>query len=103
MGLDYAAEHLLAAVRSVAVSEGQLRTRLQTAWDESVQLVWEKPCLTPELLARFKALWDRVTDETAGPRSTRLRQFERVRGRRSLRRAPRACGRNSGHGDAGST
>ena len=39
MGLDYAAEHLLAAVRSVAVSEGQLRTRLQTAWDESVQLV----------------------------------------------------------------
>ncbi len=75
MGLDYAAEHLLAAVRSVAVSEGQLRTRLQTAWDESVQLVWEKPCLTPELLARFKALWDRVTDETAGPRSTRLRQL----------------------------
>ena len=75
MGLDDAAERLLAAVRSVAVSEGQLRTRLQTAWDESVQLVWEKPCLTPELLARFKALWDRVTDETAGPRSTRLRQL----------------------------
>ncbi len=72
MSLGYAAEHLLAAVRSVAVSEGQLQTRLQTAWDESAELVWEKPCLTPELLARFKALWDRVTDKTAGPRSTRL-------------------------------
>jgi hypothetical protein len=37
--------------------------------------VWERPCLTTELLARFKALWDRVTDATAGPRSTRLRQL----------------------------
>ena len=35
----------------------------------------EKPCLTTELLARFKALWDRVTDPTAGPRSTRLRRL----------------------------
>jgi hypothetical protein len=75
VSLDYAAEHLLAAVRSVAVSEGPLQTRLQTAWDESVQHVWEKPCLTTELLARFKALWDQVTDPTAGPRSTRLRQL----------------------------
>jgi hypothetical protein len=40
---------------------------------ESVQHVWEKPCLITELLARFKALWDRVTDPTAGPRSTRVR------------------------------
>lgn len=75
VNLDYAADHPLGAVRSVAVSEGPFQTRLQTAWDESVQHVWEKPCLTTELLARFKALWDRVTDLTAGPRSTGLRQL----------------------------
>ncbi len=67
VSLDYAADHLLDAVRSITVSEGPLQTRLQTAWAESVQHVWEKPCLTTELLARFKALWDRVTDPTAGP------------------------------------
>ena len=75
MSLDYAADHLLGAVRSVAVSEGPLQTRLQAAWVESVQHLWEKACLTTELLARFKALWDRVTDPTAGPRSTRLREL----------------------------
>ena len=75
VSLDHAADHLLDAVRSVAVSEGPLQTRLQTAWIESVQHVWEKPCLTAELPARFKALWDRVTDPTAGPRSTRLREL----------------------------
>jgi hypothetical protein len=75
MSLDYAADHLLAAVRSMANSEGPVQTRLQIVWDESVQHVWEKPCLTTELLARFKTLWDRVTDPTAGPRSTRLRQL----------------------------
>ena len=75
VSLDYAADHLLAAVRSVAVSEGPLQTRLQTVWDESVQHVWEKPCLTTELLARFKTLWDQITDPSAGPRSTRLREL----------------------------
>lgn len=75
VSLDYAADHLRDAVRSVAVSEGPIQTRLQTAWGESVQQVWEKPCLTTELLARFKALWDRVTDPAAGPRSTRLREL----------------------------
>ncbi len=57
----------------MAASEGPVQVRLQSAWDESVQLVWEKPCLTKELLVRFKALWDRFTDKAAGPRSTRLR------------------------------
>lgn len=75
VSLDYAADHLLDAVRSIAVSEGPLQTRLQTAWGESVQHVLEKPCLTTELLGRFKALWDRGTDPTAGPRSTRLREL----------------------------
>jgi hypothetical protein len=73
MSLDYAANQFFAAVRSLASSEDPLQTRLQTVWDESVQLVWEKPCLTPELLAHFKALWDRFTDKTAAARSTTLR------------------------------
>ena len=73
MSLDYAADQFFAAVLSLASSEDPLHTRLQTAWDESVQFVWEKPCLTPELLARFKALWDRYTDKTAAARSTKLR------------------------------
>jgi hypothetical protein len=75
MSLDYAADHLAAAVRSVAVADGPLQTRLQAAWDESVQHVWERPCLTTDLLARFKALWDQVTDPAAGPRSTSLREL----------------------------
>lgn len=75
MSLDYATDHLLAAVTLVAVSEDPLQARLQTAWDASVHHVWEQPCLTTELLARFKALWDSVTDATAGPRSTTLRQL----------------------------
>jgi hypothetical protein len=75
VSLDYAANQLLDAVRTVAVSEGPLQTSLQTAWVESVQRVWEKPCLTTVLLARFNALWDRFTDPTAGPRSTRLREL----------------------------
>ena len=83
VSLDYAADQLLDAVRSVAVSEGPLQTRLQTAWGQSVQHVWEKPCLTTELLARFKALWDRVTDPAAGPREHKASGVDSVRGRRS--------------------
>ena len=58
VSLDYAADYLLAAVRSVAVSEGPLQSRLHPGLDVSVQHVWAKPCLPTELLARFKALWD---------------------------------------------
>ena len=73
---SYGSTHDQSFVQTLpVVSEGPLQTRRQTAWDESVQHVWEKPCLTTELLARFKALWDRVTDPTAGPRSTRLREL----------------------------
>lgn len=49
--------------------------RLQSAWDESVQRVSEKPCLTPELLAEFKALRERYTAPAADPSSTRLREM----------------------------
>jgi hypothetical protein len=75
MSLDYAADHLLAAVRTVAHSEDPLTVRLQTAWDQSVQRVWEKPCLTRDLLIEFKALWERYTAPTTDPRSTKLREM----------------------------
>jgi hypothetical protein len=51
VSLDEAAEHLTTAVRSLATSESPLGERLQTAWDEHVQLVWKKPCLTREAVA----------------------------------------------------
>ena len=55
MSLEYASDHLTAAVRSLATSEDQLVERVQAAWDEHVQMVWMKPCLTRELLREFRA------------------------------------------------
>jgi len=73
MSLVYAADHLTDAVRSLATSEQPLPARLQTTWDEHVQLVWMKPCLTSELLREFWDLWRRYTAPSDDPRSTRLR------------------------------
>ena len=75
MSLDYAADHLLLAVREIACSEESRQGRLQTAWDEHVQHVWERPCLTRELLRDFKALWDRYTAPSTDRRSARLREL----------------------------
>jgi len=83
MTLAYAEEHLSAAVRSLAVSEASLQERLQRAWDDHVQLVWEKPCLTRDLLREFAALWERYTAPSSNPRSTILR----ATGNDELRRA----------------
>jgi len=57
MSFDFAADHLTAAVRSLATSELRLADRLQGAWDEHVQMVWTKPCLTRDLLREFRELW----------------------------------------------
>src|SRR5918999_3586848 len=77
MSLAYAAEHLTAAVRSLAVSEDPLTERLQTAWDEHVQMVWMKPCLTRDLLREFRDLWQRYTAPSDDRRSTKLRALTR--------------------------
>jgi hypothetical protein len=77
MSLDEAVEHLTAAVRSLATSELPLGERLQSAWDEHVQLVWMKPCLTRDLLREFKDLWERYTAPSDDRRSTRLRALTR--------------------------
>ena len=70
MSLDYAADHLTAAVRSLATSERLLAERLQIAWDDHVQMVWMKPCLTRDLLREFRDLWRRHTALTDDRQST---------------------------------
>ena len=82
MSLDFAADHLTAAVRSLASSELPLAERLQTAWDEHVQMVWMKPCLTRDLLREFRDLWQRYTAPSDDRQSATLRpltQEESVR------------------------
>jgi len=77
MSLDYASEHLTAAVRSLATSEDQLADRLQTAWDEHVQMIWMKPCLTRDLLREFRDLWRNYTAPSEDRQSTKLREVTR--------------------------
>jgi hypothetical protein len=75
MSLEYASDHLTAAVRSLATSEDQLRERLQIAWDEHVQMVWMRPCLTRELLREFRDLWRAYTAPSDDRQSTALREL----------------------------
>jgi hypothetical protein len=77
MSLDYASHHLTAAVRSLATSEDRLAERLQTVWDEHVQMVWMKPCLTLDLLREFRDLWHRYTAPSDDRQSTKLRGLTR--------------------------
>ena len=51
--------------------------RLQTAWDEHVQMVWMKPCLTRDLLREFRDLWQRFTAPSDDRQSTMLRELTR--------------------------
>jgi hypothetical protein len=75
MSLEYAADYLTSAVRSVASSERPLGERLQVAWTEHVQMVWMKPCLTSELLREFRDLWHRYTAPSDDRQSTTLRSL----------------------------
>jgi hypothetical protein len=77
MSLEYASNHLTAAVRSLATSEDQLARRLQTVWDENVQMVWMKPCLTRDLLREFSDLWHNYTAPSDDRQSTKLRGLTR--------------------------
>jgi hypothetical protein len=73
MSLDYAASHLTAGVRALATSDAELPERLQATWDEHVQMVWMKPCLTIDLLREFRDLWQRYTAPSSDRQSTTLR------------------------------
>jgi hypothetical protein len=71
--LEYASDHLIAAVSSLASSERPLQERLQMAWDDHVQMLWIKPCLTTDLLREFKDFWHRYTAPSDDRTSTQLR------------------------------
>jgi hypothetical protein len=73
MSLEYASGELTAAIRTLASSDRPLGERLQTAWDEHVQMVWMKPCLTVDLLREFRDLWHRYTAPSDDRQATQLR------------------------------
>ena len=75
MSLDYAADHLTAALRTLATSERPLPERLQEAWDAHVQMLWMQPCLTTDLLREFRDIWGRYTAPSDDRRSTKLRDL----------------------------
>jgi hypothetical protein len=77
MNLDYASDQLTAAVKSLATSEDRLVERLQKVWDEHVQMVWMKPCLTRDLLREFRDLWHDYTAPSDDKQSTKLRALSR--------------------------
>ncbi len=77
MSLDYASDNLGAAVRALAVSESPPVERLQSVWKDHVQMVWEQPCLTRDLLRDFRDLWHRYTAPSDDRQSTRLRTLGR--------------------------
>jgi hypothetical protein len=75
MSLDYAREHLAAAVRSLATSEDPLPVRVQAVWDGDVPMLWEKPCLTVDLLGEFRDVWRRYTAPSDDRQATALREL----------------------------
>jgi hypothetical protein len=77
VSLEYASDHLMAAVSSLASSELPLSERLQVAWDNHVQRLWMKPCLTSDLLREFRDLWHRYTSPSDDRKGTELRVLTR--------------------------
>jgi hypothetical protein len=73
VSLEYASDHLIAAVSSLASSERPLQERLQLVWDDHVQMLWMKPCLTSELMREFRDFWHRNTAPSDDRTSTTLR------------------------------
>ena len=61
----------------MAGSELPLSERLQAAWDKHVQMLWMKPCLTPDLLRNFRDLWHQYTASSDDRTSTELRAMDR--------------------------
>jgi hypothetical protein len=75
MSLDYARDHLAAAVRSLATSEDPSAVRVQAVWDGDVGMLWEKPCLTVDLLRDFRDMWRRYTAPSDDRQATALREL----------------------------
>jgi hypothetical protein len=75
VSLEYASEHMTAAVKSLATSESPLQERLQFAWDNHVQMLWMKPCLPADLLREFRDFWHRYTARSDNRTATTLRDL----------------------------
>ena len=43
------------------------------AWDDHLQMLWMKPCLTSDLLREFRDFWHRYTAQSDDRTSTKLR------------------------------
>ena len=84
VSLEDASDHLTAALRSLAISERPLQQRLQEAWDDHVQMLWMKPCLTAELLRQFKDLWRCNTAPSDDRTNTKLRDLTRAELERAI-------------------
>jgi len=76
--IECAVRQLRAAVEEMAGSTEGVQERLQRAWAEHVQLLWEKRCLPEVLHERFSDLWERYTARTDDPRSTELRELDDI-------------------------
>jgi hypothetical protein len=73
MSIEYGVEQLTLAVRGLASSDRPLAERVQSVWDEHIQMLWSGVYLPHELNERFKAMWGRYTAPSDDPRSTVLR------------------------------
>ena len=68
---------MTSAVKTLATSESPLQERLQIAWDNDVQMLWMKPCLTADLLREFREFWRRYTEPSNDRTATKLRHLTR--------------------------
>jgi len=71
--LSEAVSQLRAAVQLLAATPGPLHERLQSAWTEHVQTLWENRHLPDPLRDRFETLWKRYTAPSPDPHATTLR------------------------------
>ena len=68
-GLRYFRDALI----TLGGSDGSTTERLQRAWTDHVQHVWEAPHVEGDLADRFRALWERHTGPGDDPRRTNIR------------------------------
>jgi len=73
--IGYAASQLRAAVQLLAATTEPLEVRLQNAWSEHVQTLWEDRYLPDGLNERFQILWDRYGERSDDRRNTALRKM----------------------------
>jgi hypothetical protein len=63
------------ALITIGAGRGTPQERLQRAWTDHVQHVWEAPHITGELADRFRALWENYTGAGDDPHRTNLREM----------------------------